>query len=32
MTSENQKRILLLLKLLLEQTDETHCVLVADIL
>lgn len=32
MTSENQKRILLLLKLLLEQTDEIHCVLVADIL
>ena len=32
MTSENQKRILLLLKLLLEQTDETHYVSVADIL
>ena len=32
MTSENQQRLLLLLQLLLTQTDETHYVSVADIL
>lgn len=32
MTSENQQRILLLLQLLLEQTDENHYISVADIL
>ena len=32
MTSNNQRRLLLLLKLLYEQTDETHSVSGADIL
>ena len=32
MTSNNQRRLLLLLKLLYEQTDETHFVSGADIL
>ena len=32
MTSDNQRRLLLLLKLLYEQTDEDHFVSVADIL
>jgi hypothetical protein len=32
MTSENQQRLLLLLQLLLTQTDETHYISVADIL